>query len=194
LFGGCLARLSPPSGNDVCMRNRTHEECSSLRPHAKRRSRTSPQTPLAKTAAQADGSVLPQGGPSKEAATPTSPRHAMKAYALNTPWETLRQFTLENRRKRQLGRNPTALSRHLTFAMALLCPKPKAPATRNSSRAVHKLWRTEVLCGKPRKNGSKSPPRAKSRMHHRFTGSAPPRSSCRWKKFIAFSSRPNAPV
>jgi len=69
--------------------------------------------------------------------------------------ETLRQFTLENRRKRQLYRNPTALSRHLTFALAVLCSRKEKLATENSSSAVHKLWRTELPCGKPRKSGRK---------------------------------------
>ena len=106
-------------------RNHTHEGML-VSPHTMRIEDhgLSPQAPPAKTA-QADGSVLPQGGPSKEAATPTSPKHAMKAHALNTLWETLRQFTLENRRKRQLDRNPTALSRHLTFQWGYFAPARK---------------------------------------------------------------------
>jgi hypothetical protein len=47
----------------------------------------------------------------------------------DTSWGTLQQFTLENRRKRQLYRNPTALSRHLTFALAVLCSRKEQLAT-----------------------------------------------------------------
>jgi hypothetical protein len=72
--------------------------------------------------------------------------------------ETLRQFTLENRRKRQLYRNPTALSRHLTFALAVLCLKNTRIATENSRSIVHKLWRTSIRCGKRRKSGRKCEP------------------------------------
>ena len=68
---------------------------------------------------------------------------------------TLRQFTLENRRKRQLCRNPTALSRHLTFALAVLCLKNKTSATENSCLVVHKLCRTSNPCGKRRKRRKK---------------------------------------
>jgi hypothetical protein len=156
LVCGCLARLFT-AARQRHARSETAltRECSFLRtPCESKVHGLSPQASLAQIA-QADGSVLPRGGPSEEAATPTFPKHAMKAYALNTPWETLRQFTLENRRKRQLDRNPTALSRHLTFALAVLCSPKDNLATENSRFAVHKLWRTELLCGKGRKSGRK---------------------------------------
>ena len=67
-------------------------------------------------------------------------------------FETLQQFTLENRRKRQLYRNRQQRSRHLTSALAVLCAKNETGATENPRLVVHKLWTTELLCGKRRKN------------------------------------------
>jgi hypothetical protein len=72
--------------------------------------------------AQADGSVLPTRRTVRGGRDARLPRCAM------THFGTLRQFTLENRRKRQLYCNLTACSRHLTFALAILCFNKKTSA------------------------------------------------------------------
>ena len=105
--------------------------------------------------AQADGSILPVGRIFEEAATPGCPQNAPFGVLPGTFRETLRQFTLENHRKRQLCCNLTALSRHRTSALAVLCLNHKTSATEISCRVVHKLWRTSILCGKRRKRRKK---------------------------------------
>jgi hypothetical protein len=112
---------------------------------------------------------FPRKGLSEEAAPPRSPRHAATRLQ-----ETLQQFTLENRRKRQLYSNRKQRSRHLTFALAVLCSKNETAATGNPCPVVHKLWRTEFLCGKRRKNGKEpsleTPIKSESRLAQRGCG------------------------
>jgi hypothetical protein len=57
------------------------------------------------------------------------------------------QFTLENRRE------PLALpqfqqSKHLTHALGTLCLTTEPPAIEKLALLVHKLCRTQILCGK----------------------------------------------
>jgi len=62
-------------------------------------------------------------------------------------WITPQQFTLEN------CREPLALpqfqqSKHLTHALGTLCLTTEPPAIEKLALLVHKLCRTQILCGK----------------------------------------------
>jgi hypothetical protein len=87
---------------------------------------------------------------------PVPTKCVMRHFALTHSWEALRQFTLENRRKRQLWCNRTAHSRHRTSALAVLCLNNNASAIENPCSVVNKLWRTALLCGNHRKNRRES--------------------------------------
>lgn len=70
---------------------------------------------------------------------------------------TLQQFTLE----RTAGSTASfaIISRrsgHLTHAVGALCGNPLPRAIEIWLALVQKLWRTEVVCGKPRKSGTKT--------------------------------------
>ena len=150
LFVDVLLAFSLRHAMRRAFRNRTQRGVL-VSPRALRiKSRTEVRKPHPQRSLKLAAQSFQRGGLSEEAATPKFPQTRHDASFGN-----LRRFTLENRRKRQLYRNPTALSRHLTSALAILCLMEQIAATENSCRVVHKLCRTEIACGKYRKRGRK---------------------------------------
>lgn len=69
--------------------------------------------------------------------------------AMTRFWETLQQFTLENRRKPPAIRNLQQRSKTSHACTGeVLCLNRGAGATENSRGIVQNLWRTKLLCGK----------------------------------------------
>ena len=87
---------------------------------------------------------------------PVSPKRAIRHFAITHRVNTPTVHPREPPENASPGAIETALSRHRTSALAVLCLNKHTSAIENSCWVVHKLWSAELLCGNHRKNRKES--------------------------------------